>query len=130
MGNNDGKGGENSPADSISLYSDEIPSGYNSGEQYDTLSTGYMSGEAYELPATRMDLLEPSLDVIDESKDNVGAGAAASTGGISKKSSDDEEEEGGAFLVEAPPPVTANSAITGNISVSYTHLTLPTICSV
>ena len=113
MGNNDGKGGENSPADSVSLYSDEIPSGYNSGEQYDTLSTGYMSGEAYELPATRMDLLEPSLDVIDESKDNVCAGAAASTGGMSKKSSDEEEEEGGAFLVGPPPPVTANSAITG-----------------
>ena len=52
--------------DSGSLYSDEIPSGYNSGEQYDTLSTGYMSGEAYELPDTRMDLHEPALDVIEE----------------------------------------------------------------
>ncbi len=57
--------GENSP-DSGSLYSDEIPSGYNSGEQYDTLSTGYMSGEAYELPDTRLDLHEPALDVIEE----------------------------------------------------------------
>ena len=31
--------GADSP-ESGSLYSDEIPSGYNSGEQYDTLSTG------------------------------------------------------------------------------------------
>ena len=61
--NNDNNDG--SP-DSGSLYSDEIPSGYNSGEQYDTLSTGYMSGEAYELPDTRMDLHEPALDVIEE----------------------------------------------------------------
>ncbi len=61
---NNGGGGD-SP-ESGSLYSDEIPSGYNSGEQYDTLSTGYMSGEAYELPETRMDLHEPALDVIDE----------------------------------------------------------------
>lgn len=58
--------GKDSP-DSNSLYSDEIPSGYNSGEQYDTLSTGYMSGEAYELPETRMDLhKEPAMDVIEE----------------------------------------------------------------
>ena len=106
--NNEGKtGGENSPADSASLYSDEIPSGYNSGEQYDTLSTGYMSGEAYELPEARMDLREPNLDVIEES---IGVGAAGSTGGVSKKSSDEEEEEGGAFLVPPPPP-----AITGKL---------------
>lgn len=58
-------GGGDSP-ESNSLYSDDIPSGYNSGEQYDTLSTGYMSGEAYELPDTRMDLREPALDVIEE----------------------------------------------------------------
>eukprot|EP00096_Caligus_rogercresseyi_P011907 TRINITY_DN4834_c0_g1_i3.p1 TRINITY_DN4834_c0_g1~~TRINITY_DN4834_c0_g1_i3.p1 ORF type:complete len:655 (+),score=172.11 TRINITY_DN4834_c0_g1_i3:541-2505(+) len=59
------KNGENSP-ESGSLYSDEIPSGYNSGEQYDTLSTGYMSGEAYELPETRMDLREPTLGNLAE----------------------------------------------------------------
>jgi len=60
------KNGNESP-DSASLGSDEIPSGYNSGEQYDTISTGYMSGEAYELPETRMDLhREPALDVIEE----------------------------------------------------------------
>lgn len=41
-------------------------SGYNSGEQYDTISTGYMSGEAYELPDTRMELPQPSMDVIEE----------------------------------------------------------------
>lgn len=57
---------DNASPESGSLYSDEIPSGYNSGEQYDTLSTGYMSGEAYELPETRMDLHEPALDVIEE----------------------------------------------------------------
>ncbi len=68
-GNNTNKAsntnGNESP-ESGSLYSDEIPSGYNSGEQYDTISTGYMSGEAYELPETRMDLREPALDVIEE----------------------------------------------------------------
>ena len=64
-GNKNAAGNE-SP-DSASLGSDEIPSGYNSGEQYDTISTGYMSGEAYELPETRMDLhREPALDVIEE----------------------------------------------------------------
>merc|ERR1719167_1182110 len=53
--------------DSGSLYSnDEIPSGYNSGEQYDTLSTGYMSGEAYELPDTRPEPQEPTLASIEE----------------------------------------------------------------
>ena len=57
--------GNESP-ESGSLYSDEIPSGYNSGEQYDTISCGYMSGEAYELPDTRMDLKEPALEVIEE----------------------------------------------------------------
>jgi len=59
------KDGNESP-ESGSLYSDEIPSGYNSGEQYDTVSCGYMSGEAYELPETRMELREPALEVIEE----------------------------------------------------------------
>lgn len=66
------KNGNDSP-ESGSLYSDEIPSGYNSGEQYDTISTGYMSGEAYELPETRMDLREPALDVIEECLQPLGA---------------------------------------------------------
>ena len=44
----------------------DLPSGYNSGEQYDTLSTGYMSGEAYELPETRPEPLEPTLASIAE----------------------------------------------------------------
>ena len=44
----------------------DLPSGYNSGEQYDTLSTGYMSGEAYELPETRPEPMEPTLASIDE----------------------------------------------------------------
>ena len=63
--NNLNKDGNESP-ESGSLYSDEIPSGYNSGEQYDTISCGYMSGEAYELPDTRMELREPALEVIEE----------------------------------------------------------------
>jgi hypothetical protein len=68
-------GGRDSP-ESGSLYSDyesgqqyedkDLPSGYNSGEQYDTLSTGYMSGEAYELPETRPEPLEPTLASIEE----------------------------------------------------------------
>ena len=49
----------------ITLFQD-LPSGYNSGEQYDTLSTGYMSGEAYELPETRPEIPEPTLASIDE----------------------------------------------------------------
>ena len=67
--------GRESP-ESGSLYSDyesgqqyedkDLPSGYNSGEQYDTLSTGYMSGEAYELPEQRPEPLEPTLASIDE----------------------------------------------------------------
>lgn len=76
----EGRSGRESP-ESGSLYSDyesgqqyeqeqhltsDLPSGYNSGEQYDTLSTGYMSGEAYELPETRIELLEPTLANIDE----------------------------------------------------------------
>lgn len=61
-----GAGNGNESPESGSLYSDEIPSGYNSGEQYDTISTGYMSGEAYELPETRLELHAPSLDVIEE----------------------------------------------------------------
>lgn len=72
--------GNESP-ESGSLYSDEIPSGYNSGEQYDTISCGYMSGEAYELPDTRMELREPNLEVIEECIQPLGAaginGAAA-----------------------------------------------------
>ncbi|CAB4062340.1 unnamed protein product [Lepeophtheirus salmonis] len=64
------KNGDNSP-ESGSLYSDEIPSGYNSGEQYDTLSTGYMSGEAYELPETRMDIREPSLGKLAEEENEL-----------------------------------------------------------
>lgn len=68
-------GGRDSP-ESGSLYSDyesgqqyedkDLPSGYNSGEQYDTLSTGYISGETYELPETRAEPLEPTLACIDE----------------------------------------------------------------
>jgi hypothetical protein len=67
-------GGKDSP-ESGSLYSDyesgqqyeqDLPSGYNSGEQYDTLSTGYMSGEAYELPEARQELQEPTLASIEE----------------------------------------------------------------
>ena len=49
----------------IALLQD-LPSGYNSGEQYDTLSTGYMSGEAYELPEARPEPMEPTLASIDE----------------------------------------------------------------
>ena len=63
--------GNESP-ESGSLYSDEIPSGYNSGEQYDTISCGYMSGEAYELPDTRMELREPNLEVIEECSQPLG----------------------------------------------------------
>lgn len=67
--------GRDSP-ESGSLYSDyesgqqyedkELPSGYNSGEQYDTMSTGYMSGEAYELPQAREPTLESTLSSIEE----------------------------------------------------------------
>ncbi len=60
------KGNNGDSPESGSLYSDEIPSGYNSGEQYDTLSTGYMSGEAYEVPESRLELHKPALDIIDE----------------------------------------------------------------
>jgi len=69
-----GVSGRESP-ESGSLYSDyesgqqyeqDLPSGYNSGEQYDTLSTGYMSGEAYELPEARPEPLEPTLAAIEE----------------------------------------------------------------
>lgn len=74
--NPEGIHGDKSP-DSASLYSDEIPSGYNSGEQYDTLSTGYMSGEAYELPETRLELHEPALDVIDECIQPLGSNAVS-----------------------------------------------------
>lgn len=47
-------------------YEQDLPSGYNSGEQYDTISTGYMSGEAYELPETRPERMEPTLSIIQE----------------------------------------------------------------
>ena len=79
--NGNGNKDKDSP-DSGSLYSDEIPSGYNSGEQYDTLSTGYMSGEAYELPDTRMEIHEPALDVIEECLQPLGAREADSDGNI------------------------------------------------
>jgi len=69
------KRGRGSP-ESGSLYSDyesgqqyedkDLPSGYNSGEQYDTMSTGYMSGEAYELPEAREPLMVPSLAIVEE----------------------------------------------------------------
>ena len=44
----------------------DLPSGYNSGEQYDTMSTGYMSGEAYELPEAREPLMVPTLASVEE----------------------------------------------------------------
>lgn len=47
-------------------YEQDLPSGYNSGEQYDTISTGYMSGEAYELPEARPERMEPTLPIIQE----------------------------------------------------------------
>lgn len=47
-------------------YEQDLPSGYNSGEQYDTISTGYMSGEAYELPEARAERMEPTLSIIQE----------------------------------------------------------------
>jgi hypothetical protein len=61
---------DNDSPESGSLYNSD---GYNSGEQYDTISTGYMSGEAYELPEARMDMREPALDVIDECLRPLGA---------------------------------------------------------
>jgi len=74
-GNNGRAAGRESP-ESGSLYSDyesgqqyedkDLPSGYNSGEQYDTMSTGYMSGEAYELPEAREPLMEPTLASVEE----------------------------------------------------------------
>merc|ERR1719211_604171 len=61
-------------------YEQDLPSGYNSGEQYDTLSTGYMSGEAYELPETRAERLEPTLASIQEQVGGGGStGSARST---------------------------------------------------
>ena len=51
-----------SPATALTPSSQDLPSGYNSGEQYDTLSTGDMSGEAYELPDAR----EPVLATVEE----------------------------------------------------------------
>ena len=95
------------------MYSnDEIPSGYNSGEQYDTLSTGYMSGEAYELPDTRMDLREPTLDVIEEGGAmGVGGGGGGGPGGA--MSDEEEGESDGVFMIGPPPHLLANSAITG-----------------
>jgi len=47
-------------------HQQELPSGYNSGEQYDTMSTGYMSGEAYELPLAREPTMESKLSSIEE----------------------------------------------------------------
>lgn len=113
LGGNNGKAGDTSP-DSGSMISDDVPSGYNSGDHYDTLSAGYMSDMAGRITDTdTRNWREPSLDVIEESRDNAGAGAASNTGGVSKKSSDEEEEDGDLFLVPPPPPVSANPAITG-----------------
>ena len=52
------------------MISDDGPSGYNSGEQYDTLSAGYMSDMAGRITDTdtRMDWRETNLDVIEEVK--------------------------------------------------------------
>ena len=95
------------------MYSnDEIPSGYNSGEQYDTLSTGYMSGEAYELPDTRMDLREPTLDVIEEGG-AMGVGGGGGGGPAGAMSDEEEGESDGVFMIGPPPHLLANSAITG-----------------
>ena len=120
LGVNNGKGGENSP-DSGSMISDDAPSGYTSDNQYDTLSAGYMSDMAGRITDTdtRMDWREPNLDVIEETRDIAGAGAASNTGGISKQSSDEEDEDGDLFLVPPPPPVTANPAITGIVNHVY-----------
>lgn len=59
-------------------YEQDLPSGYNSGEQYDTISTGYMSGEAYELPVQREERMEPTLSIIQEMG---GPGSTGSQGG-------------------------------------------------
>ena len=104
--NNGGAAGGDSP-DSGSLYSDEIPSGYNSGEQYDTLSTGYMSGEAYELPETRMDLHEPSLDVIDECLSVNGDAAGVGIGGPAPSHLDDDD--GQSSDIFSPPQAVPNT---------------------
>jgi len=113
-GASSGQGNKNADSpDSGSLYSnDEIPSGYNSGEQYDTISTGYMSGEAYELPDTRMDLREPTLDVIEESGGGAIGGGTGGGAGTGSKSDEDDESDG-AFMVGPPPSLKHNSAITG-----------------
>ena len=100
-------GGGDSP-DSGSLYSDEIPSGYNSGEQYDTLSTGYMSGEAYELPETRMDLHEPSLDVIDECL-SVNGDVAGGGVGIGPAPSHLDDDDGQSSDIFSPPTAVPNA---------------------
>ena len=107
------------------MISDDAPSGYTSDNQYDTLSAGYMSDMAGRITDTdtRMDWREPNLDVIEETRDNVGAGAASNTGGISKQSSDEEDEDGDLFLVPPPPPVTANPAITGIVLHLYKYST-------
>jgi hypothetical protein len=100
------------------MISDDAPSGYTSADnQYDTLSAGYMSDMAGRITdtETRMDWREPNLDIIEETRDNLGAGTASNTGGISHKSSD-EEDCGDLFLVPPPPPVTANPAITGIVN--------------
>ena len=106
-GGGGGAAGGDSP-DSGSLYSDEIPSGYNSGEQYDTLSTGYMSGEAYELPETRMDLHEPSLDVIDECL-SVNGDAAAAAVGMGPAPSHRDDDDGQSSDIFSPPQAAPNA---------------------
>ena len=130
LGGNNGKAGDTSP-DSGSMISDDVPSGYNSGDHYDTLSAGYMSDMAGRITDTdTRNWREPSLDVIEESRDNAGAGAASNTGGISKKSSDEEEEDGDLFLVPPPPPVSANPAITGMFSNSINGRVIHSVRSV
>ena len=106
-GTSGGAAGGDSP-DSGSLYSDEIPSGYNSGEQYDTLSAGYMSGDGgRELPETRMDLHEPSLDVIDECMS-----ANGDAGGMGHAPSHlDDDDDGQSSDIFTPPTALANALV-------------------
>lgn len=109
--NNGGAAGGDSP-DSGSLYSDEIPSGYNSGEQYDTLSTGYMSGDGgRECTETRMDLHEPSLDVIDECL-SVNGDAA----GIGPAPSHLDDDDGQSSDIFSPPQAVPDLVPPDNIS--------------
>ncbi len=118
-----GTGGGESP-DSGSLYnSDEIPSGYNSGEQYDTLSTGYMSGEAYELPDTRLELQEPALDVIEECLQPLGGGqhpgsGGGGGGGVEGNAADDSSDAANIFVLPGLTAVSHDRKEKDNVSVS------------